>query len=134
MARSASPSSARRSSPGRPLGVVADGIVVGHRARGQLLAEVLFETDGTGTDPAAAPTEHPHLPGRTVVAVDDQGAVAGIATIRPNHGGPAAHVANASFLVDREHAGRGIGRALGARTSSTRHAPMATVPCSSTRW
>lgn len=62
MARSASPSSARRSSTGRPLGVVADGIVVGHRARGQLLAEVLFEADGTGTDPAAAPTEHPHLP------------------------------------------------------------------------
>ncbi|MGB8960941.1 MAG: GNAT family N-acetyltransferase [Pseudonocardiaceae bacterium] len=31
-----------------------------------------------------------------------------------HHGGPAAHVANASFLVDREHAGRGIGRALGA--------------------
>jgi L-amino acid N-acyltransferase YncA len=53
-------------------------------------------------------------PGRTVVAVDDQGAVVGIATMRPNQGGPAAHVANASFLVDREHSGRGIGRALGA--------------------
>ncbi|MGA9309794.1 MAG: GNAT family N-acetyltransferase [Pseudonocardiaceae bacterium] len=53
-------------------------------------------------------------PARTVVAVDDQGALVGIATIRPNHGGPAAHVANASFLVNPEHAGRGIGRALGA--------------------
>ncbi len=52
-------------------------------------------------------------PGRTVVAVDDQGAVVGIATVRPNHGGPAAHIANASFLVNPEHSGRGIGRALG---------------------
>lgn len=46
MARSASPSSARRSSTGRPPGVAADGIVVGHHARGQLLAEVLPEVDG----------------------------------------------------------------------------------------
>jgi ribosomal protein S18 acetylase RimI-like enzyme len=48
-----------------------------------------------------------------VVAIDDQGAVVGIATIRPNHGGPAAHVANASFWVNPEHSGRGIGRTLG---------------------
>ncbi|MDT7596121.1 MAG: hypothetical protein QOJ06_1667 [Pseudonocardiales bacterium] len=53
-------------------------------------------------------------PGRTIVAVDDRGAVVGIATVRPNHGGPAAHVANASFLVNPQHAGRGVGRALGA--------------------
>jgi GNAT superfamily N-acetyltransferase len=31
----------------------------------------------------------------------------------PNQGGPGAHVANASFMVDPDHAGEGIGRALG---------------------
>jgi L-amino acid N-acyltransferase YncA len=51
-------------------------------------------------------------PGRTVVAVDGDGTVLGTAETHPNHGGPAAHVANAGFMVDPEHAGRGVGRAL----------------------
>ena len=33
----------------------------------------------------------------------------------PNHGGPAAHVAGAGFMVDPAHSGRGVGRALGER-------------------
>ena len=37
----------------------------------------------------------------------------GTAKLHPNHGGPAPHVANASFMVDPDHAGRGVGRALG---------------------
>jgi len=52
-------------------------------------------------------------PGCTVVAVDPGGRVLGTAEIHPNHGGPAAHVANAGFMVDPDHAGRGVGRALG---------------------
>lgn len=52
-------------------------------------------------------------PGRTVVAVDPDGTVLGTAETHPNHGGPAAHVANAGFMVDRAHAGRGVGQALG---------------------
>jgi GNAT superfamily N-acetyltransferase len=52
-------------------------------------------------------------PGRTVVAVDVDGAVLGTAKMYPNHGGPAAHVASASFMVDPEYAGQGVGRALG---------------------
>lgn len=54
-------------------------------------------------------------PGRTVVAVDDNGTVLGTAETHPNQpaGGPAAHVANAGFMVDPVHSGRGVGRALG---------------------
>jgi L-amino acid N-acyltransferase YncA len=51
-------------------------------------------------------------PGRTVVAVDTGGAIVGTAETHPNHGGPAAHIANASFMVEPDHAGRGVGRAL----------------------
>ncbi|WP_449344170.1 N-acetyltransferase family protein [Streptomyces nigrescens] len=52
-------------------------------------------------------------PGRTVVAVDDSGAVLGTAKMNPNHMGGASHIASASFMVDPQHAGRGVGRALG---------------------
>ncbi|HEY2318507.1 MAG TPA: GNAT family N-acetyltransferase [Solirubrobacteraceae bacterium] len=52
-------------------------------------------------------------PARTVVAVDDQGAIVGTANMYPNRPGPGAHVASASFMVDPAHAGRGTGRALG---------------------
>lgn len=52
-------------------------------------------------------------PGRTVVAVDGDGLVLGSAKTHPNHGGPASHVATASFIVDPTCSGRGIGRALG---------------------
>lgn len=52
-------------------------------------------------------------PGRTVVAVDSDGLVIGTAETHPNHGGAAAHVANAGFMVHPDHAGRGVGRALG---------------------
>lgn len=55
----------------------------------------------------------PARPGRTVVAVDAGGAILGTAEYQPNQGGPAAHVANASFMVDPDRAGRGVGRALG---------------------
>ena len=38
--------------------------------------------------------------GFTVVAVDASGTVLGTAECGPNHGGPGAHVASASFMVD----------------------------------
>ncbi|MET7378283.1 GNAT family N-acetyltransferase [Streptomyces sp. NPDC005526] len=46
------------------------------------------------------------------VAEDETGAVVGSAYVTPNYGGPAARIANAGFMVDPHHAGRGIGRAL----------------------
>jgi L-amino acid N-acyltransferase YncA len=52
-------------------------------------------------------------PGRTVVAVDEHGTVLGTAKMGPNHGGPAAHVGTASFMVDPAARRRGVGRALG---------------------
>lgn len=51
-------------------------------------------------------------PGRTVVAVD-AGRILATAKMHRNHGGPAAHVATASFMVDPLHGGLGVGRALG---------------------
>jgi GNAT superfamily N-acetyltransferase len=52
-------------------------------------------------------------PGRTVVATDDAGGVAGTANMYANRGGPGSHVASASFMVDPDRAGHGVGRALG---------------------
>jgi len=52
-------------------------------------------------------------PGRTVVAVDDAGAILGSAKMGPNRPGRGSHIATASFLVNPAHQGRGVGRALG---------------------
>lgn len=51
--------------------------------------------------------------GVTVVAVAPDGTILGSAETGPNHGGPASHVASASFMVDPGHARHGVGRALG---------------------
>lgn len=53
-----------------------------------------------------------HSPGRTVVALEDD-VVVGSAKMGPNRPGRGSHVATASFMVHPEHAGSGVGRALG---------------------
>lgn len=52
-------------------------------------------------------------PGRTVVAVDDDGVILGSAKMGANRPGRGRHIATASFLVDPAHQGKGVGRALG---------------------
>lgn len=51
-------------------------------------------------------------PSQRVFVVEDGGRVVASAYLKPNYGGPAARVANAGFMVDPGHAGRGIGRRL----------------------
>ncbi len=51
-------------------------------------------------------------PVRTRVAVDDDGRVVGAAKRGPNRPGPGAHVGTASFLVDQDSRGHGVGRRL----------------------
>ena len=51
-------------------------------------------------------------PGRTFVAVDDDGNAIGSADTHPIHPGPGAHVANAGFVVDPARRRAGVGRAL----------------------
>ncbi len=51
-------------------------------------------------------------PSRVIVAVDE-GRIVGSAKAGPNHPGRGAHVATASFMVDPNAQGQGVGRALG---------------------
>lgn len=51
-------------------------------------------------------------PGCTDVAVDGD-TVLGSAKMGPNRPGRGSHVSTASFMVDPDHQGRGVGRALG---------------------
>jgi len=72
-----------------------------------------WDTDTSEDDARAGWFRYGQGPGFTVVATDANGTVVGTAECAPNHGGPGAHVATASFMVDSRHAGRGVGRALG---------------------
>jgi GNAT superfamily N-acetyltransferase len=51
-------------------------------------------------------------PGRTVVAIID-GVIVGSAKMGPNRPGRGSHIATASFMVDPDRQGEGIGLALG---------------------
>ncbi len=79
--------------------------------------EIVNGGESYAYDPAMSDDEARELwmvdpPGVTLVAVDD-GRVVGSANAYANRPGPGSHVVGASFMVDPDHAGRGIGRALG---------------------
>lgn len=52
-------------------------------------------------------------PAEVWVVDDDVAGVVATAVVKPNQVGRGSHVANASFMVDPAHAGRGLGRTLG---------------------
>jgi GNAT superfamily N-acetyltransferase len=62
---------------------------------------------------AAEPLWLEPSPGHAVVAVADD-AVLGSAKMGPNRPGRGSHIATASFMVDPDHGGKGVGRALGS--------------------
>jgi L-amino acid N-acyltransferase YncA len=51
-------------------------------------------------------------PGRTTVAVDDDGTIVGTANMFANRPGPGDHVASGNYMVAAERRGQGIGREL----------------------
>jgi L-amino acid N-acyltransferase YncA len=69
--------------------------------------------EGLSSEDAAAVWMLLDPPDTTVVAVED-GRVVGSAHMGPNRPGRGSHVATASFMVDPQDRGRGVGRALGA--------------------
>ena len=54
----------------------------------------------------------PESPGRGYVAVHED-KVVGVFVLRPNHPGPASHIANASYAVQADVRGLGLGRRMG---------------------
>jgi GNAT superfamily N-acetyltransferase len=52
-------------------------------------------------------------PARTVVATSDDSEILGTANMYANRQGGGSHVASASFMVDPQRSGSGVGRALG---------------------
>lgn len=71
-----------------------------------------FVYDTDMTDRAARSLWIQAPPGRTVVALDERGAILGTAKMGPNQRGPGAHVATASFMVAEDARRRGVGRRL----------------------
>jgi L-amino acid N-acyltransferase YncA len=55
-------------------------------------------------------------PGHSVYVAVEDGRMVGSYWFRPNQPGLGAHVANAAYMVSPAHAGRGVGRAMGAHS------------------
>lgn len=56
------------------------------------------------------------------VATNDEGVIVGSYTLRPNSTGPAAHVANAGYVVRADQRGKGIAQKLCRHSLRTAHA------------
>jgi GNAT superfamily N-acetyltransferase len=71
-----------------------------------------FPYDEEMDEERARATWLPAPPWRTGVAVADEETILGSSIMGPNYGGPGSHIANASYMVDPVHRGKGVGRAL----------------------
>lgn len=81
-----------------------------YRAIAQAGATYAIEPDVSFDQGRAAWMQKP--PGCTFVAVADDGAVIGSASVYPNRPANGSHVASASFMVDPARSGLGAGRRL----------------------
>lgn len=81
-----------------------------------------YTYDPESSEDAARRSWMQQPPGRTFVAIHEDGTIVGSAKLHPNQGGPGSHVANASYMVDPTHGRRGIGRALCEHTISAARA------------
>ena len=72
------------------------------------------ETYGVATDisEAAAHAKWVREAAASYVALDDAGAVVGTYFLKPNYGGPGAHVANCGYIVAESARGQGLAAAM----------------------
>jgi L-amino acid N-acyltransferase YncA len=70
-----------------------------------------YSWDPATTSEAARADWMVRPPGRTIVGETEDGQIRASAELQPNYG-PASQVANASFIVDPDFSGKGIGRQL----------------------
>jgi L-amino acid N-acyltransferase YncA len=71
-----------------------------------------FPYDPTMSESDARATWFVKRPGRSVVAITEEGAIAGTANMYANREGGGSHVASGSLMVDPARWGHGVGRAL----------------------
>jgi GNAT superfamily N-acetyltransferase len=82
-----------------------------------IYARIVRATDTFSYDPAIDEDAAREMwmvrpPGRTTVAIDDEGRIVGTANMFANRPGPGDHVASGNYMVAARRRGQGIGRAL----------------------
>jgi GNAT superfamily N-acetyltransferase len=82
-----------------------------------IFAQIVRAADTFSYDPAMGEDDAHEMwmvppPGRTTVAVDDDGTIVGTANMYANRPGPGDHVASGNYMVAAGRRGAGIGRAL----------------------
>ena len=81
-----------------------------------------FTWDRDTTEEAARTRWFKEAPGQAFVAVTSDGGVIGTGELHPNQGGGGSHVANAGYMVHRDHGGKGVAKALCAYSLDTARA------------
>jgi GNAT superfamily N-acetyltransferase len=97
--------------------VIRDAIAEDWPAVWPIYARIVRAADTFSYDPAIDEDAAREMwmvrpPGRTTVAIDDDGQIVGTANMFANRPGPGDHVASGNYMVAAGHRGQGIGRAL----------------------